>query len=131
MDFLFFQYLEFVLFIYVFVFFGSYSQAGFDVNDVFLHMKLMEQALDDEQAAILIQEECDGEIQLQGSVFKLTFACNSPISWPLMSGALTVLADFMGAIGSGTGILLAVTIIYQYFETFEKERASELGFFGF
>jgi SecY len=28
-------------------------------------------------------------------------------------GALTVLADFMGAIGSGTGILLAVTIIYQ------------------
>ncbi|CAN0853586.1 Protein transport protein Sec61 subunit alpha [Linum grandiflorum] len=42
-------------------------------------------------------------------------------------GALTVLADFMGAIGSGTGILLAVTIIYQYFETFEKEKASELG----
>ena len=46
-------------------------------------------------------------------------------------GALTVLADFMGAIGSGTGILLAVTIIYQYSQTFEKERASELGFFGF
>lgn len=46
-------------------------------------------------------------------------------------GALTVVADFMGAIGSGTGILLAVTIIYQYFETFDKERASELGFFGF
>ncbi|GKB39833.1 transport protein Sec61 subunit alpha-like protein [Tanacetum coccineum] len=44
-------------------------------------------------------------------------------------GALTVLADFMGAIGSGTGILLAVTIIYQYFETFEKEKASELGVF--
>ena len=32
-------------------------------------------------------------------------------------GALTIVADFMGAIGSGTGILLAVTIIYQYFET--------------
>ncbi|KAG6419267.1 hypothetical protein SASPL_121483 [Salvia splendens] len=46
-------------------------------------------------------------------------------------GALTVLADFMGAIGSGTAILLAVTIIYQYFETFEKEKASELGFFGY
>jgi protein transport protein SEC61 subunit alpha len=42
-------------------------------------------------------------------------------------GMLTVVADFMGAIGSGTGILLAVTIIYQYFETFEKERAQELG----
>jgi protein transport protein SEC61 subunit alpha len=36
-------------------------------------------------------------------------------------GALTVIADFMGAIGSGTGILLAVTIIYQYFEIFLKE----------
>ena len=58
-------------------------------------------------------------------------------------GALTVIADFMGklqlimqsvficllilfcliasgAIGSGTGILLAVTIIFQYFEMFVK-----------
>jgi len=31
-------------------------------------------------------------------------------------GALTIFADFMGAIGSGTGILMAVTTIYQYFE---------------
>ena len=31
-------------------------------------------------------------------------------------GALTVLADFMGAIGSGTGILLAVTIICQFLQ---------------
>ncbi|KAM0048064.1 putative SecY/SEC61-alpha family, SecY domain superfamily protein [Helianthus debilis subsp. tardiflorus] len=46
-------------------------------------------------------------------------------------GALTILADFMGAISSGTGILLAVTIIYQYFVTFEKEKASEPGLFGF
>jgi preprotein translocase subunit SecY len=37
-------------------------------------------------------------------------------------GALTIIADLFGAIGSGTGILLAVTIIYQYFETYEKER---------
>lgn len=36
----------------------------------------------------------------------------------LCIGALSVMADFMGAIGSGTGILLAVTIIYQYFELF-------------
>jgi len=40
-------------------------------------------------------------------------------------GALTVVADFMGAIGSGTGILLAVTIIFQYFEMFVKEQGSE------
>lgn len=39
-------------------------------------------------------------------------------------GLLTVLADFMGAIGSGTGILLAVTIIYQYYEMFEKNSDS-------
>jgi protein transport protein SEC61 subunit alpha len=31
-------------------------------------------------------------------------------------GALSIFADFLGAIGSGTGILLAVTIISQYFE---------------
>jgi len=44
-------------------------------------------------------------------------------------GALTVVADFMGAIGSGTGILLAVTIIYQYFEIFAKENAGGGGMF--
>jgi protein transport protein SEC61 subunit alpha len=37
-------------------------------------------------------------------------------------GALTIVADFLGAIGSGTGILLAVTIIYQYFEIVYKEK---------
>jgi protein transport protein SEC61 subunit alpha len=37
-------------------------------------------------------------------------------------GALTIIADFMGVIGSGTGILLAVTIIYGYFEQFKKEK---------
>jgi len=41
----------------------------------------------------------------------------------LCIGALSILADFLGAIGSGTGILLAVTIIYQYFEIFAKEQA--------
>lgn len=40
----------------------------------------------------------------------------------LAIGALSVMADFIGAIGSGTGILLAVTIIYQYFEIFVKEQ---------
>jgi len=49
-------------------------------------------------------------------------------------GALTVVADFMGAIGSGTGILLAVTIIFQYFEMFAKERQNvpggQSGMFG-
>lgn len=37
-------------------------------------------------------------------------------------GALSVLADFMGAIGSGTGILLSVTTIFQYYEMFLKEQ---------
>jgi len=45
----------------------------------------------------------------------------------LCIGALSVLADFMGAIGSGTGILLAVTIIYQYFEIFVKEQSEQGG----
>lgn len=37
-------------------------------------------------------------------------------------GMLSIVADFLGAIGSGTGILLAVTIIYQYFEVLYKEK---------
>jgi len=48
-------------------------------------------------------------------------------------GALSMVADLLGAIGSGTGILLAVTIIYQYFETFARENAEMplAGLFGF
>ncbi|KAK3885846.1 hypothetical protein Pcinc_009973 [Petrolisthes cinctipes] len=40
----------------------------------------------------------------------------------LCIGALSVLSDFLGALGSGTGILLAITTIYQYYEIFMKER---------
>jgi protein transport protein SEC61 subunit alpha len=40
----------------------------------------------------------------------------------LCIGALSVMADFMGAIGSGTGILLAVTNIYSFYEYMEKEN---------
>ncbi|KAE8180815.1 hypothetical protein CF336_g9146 [Tilletia laevis] len=38
-------------------------------------------------------------------------------------GALSVCADFLGALGSGTGILLAVTIIYSYFEVSVRESS--------
>jgi len=41
-------------------------------------------------------------------------------------GFLTIVADFLGAIGSGTGILLAVTIIYQFFESAEREKESSV-----
>lgn len=40
----------------------------------------------------------------------------------LCIGALSVFADLLGAIGSGTGILLAVTIIYGMFEQYAKAR---------
>jgi protein transport protein SEC61 subunit alpha len=36
-------------------------------------------------------------------------------------GLLSVASDLMGALGSGTSILLAVTIIYSYFEIAAKE----------
>lgn len=38
----------------------------------------------------------------------------------VMVGLLTVFADMIGAIGSGTGILLAVNIIYSFYEQYEK-----------
>lgn len=44
----------------------------------------------------------------------------------LCIGALTILADFLGAIGSGTGILLAVTMIHQFHEILQRE-GQELG----
>jgi len=44
----------------------------------------------------------------------------------LCIGLLSITADLMGAIGSGTGILLAVTIIYSYYEQLIKESAQEM-----
>jgi protein transport protein SEC61 subunit alpha len=38
----------------------------------------------------------------------------------IMVGLLTVFADLIGAIGSGTGILLAVNIIFSFYEQYEK-----------
>lgn len=40
-------------------------------------------------------------------------------------GALTALADFLGAIGTGTGILLAVTIAYNYYELIRNEDTED------
>jgi protein transport protein SEC61 subunit alpha len=42
-------------------------------------------------------------------------------------GALSIGADLLGAIGSGTGILLAATIVYGLFESLEKERMGMAG----
>lgn len=44
----------------------------------------------------------------------------------LMIGALSVMADLMGVIGSGTGILLSVTIIFSYYEIWAKEQQKNL-----
>jgi preprotein translocase subunit SecY len=48
----------------------------------------------------------------------------------IMSGAfvgvISGLADFMGALGSGTGILLTVGIIYGLYEEIARERVSEM-----
>ncbi|KAL6634382.1 hypothetical protein ACP70R_027053 [Stipagrostis hirtigluma subsp. patula] len=40
----------------------------------------------------------------------------------LCVGALTILADMTGAIGSGTGILLAATVVYNLVDNFQKEN---------
>jgi protein transport protein SEC61 subunit alpha len=48
----------------------------------------------------------------------------------LCIGLLSVSADFLGAIGSGTGILLAASIVFQYYEIFQKEaQDGALGIF--
>jgi preprotein translocase SecY subunit len=53
----------------------------------------------------------------------------------LFIGSLAAFADFLGAIGSGMGILLSVSIMRQYFELMSKERVAEMnpalrGFLG-
>ncbi len=44
----------------------------------------------------------------------------------LLIGVLSATADFLGALGSGTGILLAVGITYSLYEEIARERVSEM-----
>jgi preprotein translocase SecY subunit len=44
----------------------------------------------------------------------------------LVVGLVAGLSDFLGVFGSGTGILLSVGIIYQYYELLMRERAAEM-----
>ncbi|HEX9261813.1 MAG TPA: preprotein translocase subunit SecY [Candidatus Bathyarchaeia archaeon] len=44
----------------------------------------------------------------------------------IIVGLIAGVSDFMGAFGSGTGILLSVGIIYQYYELLMRERAAEM-----
>ncbi len=45
----------------------------------------------------------------------------------LLIGILAVVADIMGALASGTGILLMVSIIKQYYEQIAKEQLAGIG----
>ena len=45
----------------------------------------------------------------------------------LLVGVLAAAADIMGALASGTGILLMVSIIKQYYETIAKEQLAQMG----
>ena len=40
-------------------------------------------------------------------------------------GLLAVMADFLGAVGTGTGLLLTVMIIYNYYEIFSSENLED------
>ena len=44
----------------------------------------------------------------------------------IIVGCVAASADFFGAFGTGTGILLSVGIIYQYYELLMQERAAEM-----
>lgn len=58
------------------------------MKDIALHARLIEQAAGEDLPAVHIQEVEQSNSSNEGSVFKLTFACNSPLSWQAMSGSL-------------------------------------------
>ena len=44
----------------------------------------------------------------------------------IIVGLLAAIADFFGAFGTGTGILLSVGIVYQYYQQMMQERIAEM-----
>ncbi len=82
-----------------------------------------------QQISFLSTLACSGPSLISSFSFLFRYIPTAAAFGGLCIGGLSVMADFLGAIGSGTGILLAVTIIYQYFEIFVKEQ-SEVGSMG-
>ncbi|KAH9309310.1 hypothetical protein KI387_037221, partial [Taxus chinensis] len=81
----------------------SYAQAGFDMKEVFLHIRLIEEATEDRPAVFIQEQSIDGDPSTNTSdspkfnsassdgelcLFKITFACNSIISWSSVTCAL-------------------------------------------
>jgi protein transport protein SEC61 subunit alpha len=81
-----------------------------------------------QSAKDIMKQLMDQDLMIEGwreqsMVYQLSRYINTAAAFGgICIGALCIFADFMGAIGSGTGILLAVTIIYQYFEQISKEK---------
>lgn len=92
---------------------------------MFLNYELVRQ-LSDVWSLIVQDQHMDMRGQREGSLRRVLnmYIPTAAAFGGVCIGALTVLADCMGAIGSETGILLSITVIYQYFETFEKEWTS-------
>uniref|UniRef100_A0A1D1YJD0 Serine/threonine-protein kinase HT1 n=1 Tax=Anthurium amnicola TaxID=1678845 RepID=A0A1D1YJD0_9ARAE len=68
---------------------NSYAQAGHDMKDVLLHVRLIEQAAAEDHPAVHVQEvAAEKPGGADGTLFRLTFASHSPISWPAMADAL-------------------------------------------
>ncbi|XP_020582099.1 ephrin type-A receptor 8-like [Phalaenopsis equestris] len=67
---------------------NSYSQAGFDMKDVILHLRLVDQVAADDLPAFQIQQIPGENSGCCEGYFKLSFVCNSSFSWPTMSSAL-------------------------------------------
>lgn len=64
----------------------SYAQAGYDMQEVLLHARLIEQAAAEDHPAVDLAAA--SETPAAAAIYRLTFASTSPLSWPAMSCAL-------------------------------------------
>ena len=44
----------------------------------------------------------------------------------IIVGLIAAIADFLGALGTGVGVLLTVGIIYQYYQIIAQEQLAEI-----
>lgn len=67
----------------------SYAQAGHDIKDVLLHVRLIEVAAAEDHPAVHVQEVAsENPGGVEGGLFRFTFASHASISWPVMADAL-------------------------------------------
>jgi len=106
-------YVMFACSLFSFLYVNVSSSGGTDIAKMIVDQDMYVEGTEEEEA---IQDNLQKNINV------------AAVFGGLVTAILSIFADFMGAIGSGAGILMATTIVAGYFKQIKEEKATRATF---